>query len=61
LPIKPAYEGTLSEHLSLESVEVAHIRRILEQCGGNVMRAAKTLGIDRVTLYNKIKKFNLPR
>jgi len=61
LPIKPAPEEALSEDLSLESVEVAHIRRILEQCGGNVMRAAKTLGIDRVTLYNKIKKFNLPR
>jgi DNA-binding NtrC family response regulator len=61
LPIKPPREETTAGDMSLETVEVAHIRRVLEQCQGNVMRAAKMLGIDRVTLYNKIKKFNLPR
>lgn len=61
LPISAARSDEPTDDMSLESVEVAHIRRILEKCDGNVMRAAKTLGIDRVTLYNKIKKFNLPR
>jgi transcriptional regulator with PAS, ATPase and Fis domain len=61
LPIKPPGAETTAGDMSLEVVEVAHIRRVLEQCQGNVMRAAKMLGIDRVTLYNKIKKFNLPR
>jgi DNA-binding NtrC family response regulator len=44
---------------SLESVERQHIARILEQSGGNVSQAARILDIDRVTLYNKIKKYRL--
>ncbi len=44
---------------SLESVERQHIARILEQTGGNVSQAARILDIDRVTLYNKIKKYKL--
>jgi len=44
---------------SLESVERQHITRILEQTGGNVSQAARILDIDRVTLYNKIKKYKL--
>ena len=46
---------------SLEAVERAHVARILERAAGNVTRAAATLGIDRVTLYNKIKKYGLRR
>jgi len=38
-------------------VERAHILRVLESCDWNQTRAAKTLEIDRVTLYNKIKKY----
>ncbi|HET9952652.1 MAG TPA: helix-turn-helix domain-containing protein, partial [Candidatus Eisenbacteria bacterium] len=30
-----------------------------ERTGWNVTRAAEVLQIDRVTLYNKIKKYNL--
>jgi DNA-binding protein Fis len=30
---------------------------VLEVCEWNQTRAAKALGIDRVTLYNKIKKY----
>jgi DNA-binding NtrC family response regulator len=44
---------------SLEEVERRHIAAILEQCGGNVTHAARILDIDRVTLYNKIKKYGL--
>ena len=44
---------------SLEAVERQHIAAILEQCGGNVTHAARILDIDRVTLYNKIKKYGL--
>jgi DNA-binding NtrC family response regulator len=42
---------------ALEDVERGHILRVLEACDWNQTRAAKTLGIDRVTLYNKIKKY----
>lgn len=44
---------------SLASMERAHIARILERSGWNITRAAETLNIDRVTLYNKIKKYDL--
>jgi DNA-binding NtrC family response regulator len=44
---------------SLADVERVQVRLILERTGGNVTRAAEVLGIDRVTLYNKIKKYGL--
>ena len=43
--------------LALEDVERGHILHVLETCEWNQTRAAKVLGIDRVTLYNKIKKY----
>ncbi len=43
--------------MALEDVERAHIQRVLEASDWNQTRAARTLGIDRVTLYNKIKKY----
>jgi DNA-binding NtrC family response regulator len=49
----PAPEGGQA----LEDVERGHILRVLEACEWNQTRAAKALGIDRVTLYNKIKKY----
>jgi DNA-binding NtrC family response regulator len=42
---------------SLEEVERLHILGVLEQCGGNQTRAAELLGIDRVTLHNRLKKY----
>jgi transcriptional regulator of acetoin/glycerol metabolism len=44
---------------TLEAVEKQHIVRVLEQTGGNISQAARMLDIDRVTLYNKIKKYHL--
>ncbi|HET7499329.1 MAG TPA: sigma-54 dependent transcriptional regulator [Candidatus Eisenbacteria bacterium] len=44
---------------SLVDVEKAQVKAILERTGGNVTRSAEILGIDRVTLYNKIKKYGL--
>jgi DNA-binding NtrC family response regulator len=46
---------------SLEAVEKAHVASVLESCRGNVSQAARVLGIDRVTLYHKIKKYGLRR
>ena len=46
---------------SLEELEKAHIQKILEQTTWNVSRSAEILKIDRVTLYNKIKKYGLQR
>jgi DNA-binding protein Fis len=42
-------------------VEKEHILRVLDDCGGNQTRAAEVLGIDRVTLHHKLKKYGWSR
>jgi two-component system, NtrC family, response regulator HydG len=42
---------------SLDEMERAHILRVLEECGSNQSRAAEILGIDRVTLHHKLKRY----
>ncbi|MFO8032782.1 MAG: sigma-54 dependent transcriptional regulator [Desulfohalobiaceae bacterium] len=44
---------------SLQEVEKEHIRATLKRQDWNISRSAKTLGIDRSTLYQKIKRYNL--
>jgi DNA-binding NtrC family response regulator len=46
---------------SLKMMEKIHIQRILESTGWNITRAARDLGIDRQTLYNKIEKYEIRR
>jgi len=54
--LRPHSEEKLAGR-TLEEIEKAHILRVLEECGGNQTRAAERLDIDRVTLYNKLKKY----
>jgi DNA-binding NtrC family response regulator len=44
---------------SLDELEKRHVEMILNKYSWNVSRSAKALNVDRVTLYNKIKKYNL--
>jgi len=44
---------------SLEDLEKKHIAKILKKYSWNISRSAKALNVDRATLYNKIKKYNL--
>lgn len=44
---------------SLVELEKQHILQILKKYGWNISRSAKALKVDRVTLYNKIKKYGL--
>ena len=44
---------------SLRDVERKHIVVTLQQHNWNITRSAKALGIDRVTLYNKIKRYQI--
>jgi DNA-binding NtrC family response regulator len=39
---------------SLDELQEAEIQRILEECSGNVSKAAKILGVGRATLYRRI-------
>jgi len=58
--LKPRnHNGTSAK--SLEEIEKAHILRVLESCGWNQTRAAEVLGIDRVTLHHKIKRYGWSR
>lgn len=44
---------------SLDEFEKAFIQQILNKYSWNISRTAKALKVDRVTLYNKIKKYDL--
>jgi DNA-binding NtrC family response regulator len=46
---------------TLLEVEKAHIRQILTDSGWNIARSAKILGIDRSTLYSKIKRYEIQK
>lgn len=43
--------------LPLAEVEKRHLQRVLASTGGNKTRAARILGIDTKTLYNKLKSY----
>jgi DNA-binding protein Fis len=40
----------------MEEVERRYIERVMQAVGGNKTLAAKVLGFDRKTLYNKLDK-----
>jgi two-component system response regulator HydG len=44
---------------TLRQVEAAHIANVLAENDGNITRAAEVLGINRVTLHKKIKRYGL--
>ncbi len=41
---------------SLAEIQEQHIHKVLEHVGGNKTQAAKILGVDRITLWRKLKK-----
>ncbi|MCW8932011.1 MAG: sigma-54 dependent transcriptional regulator [Gammaproteobacteria bacterium] len=44
---------------TLDEQEIKYIKWVLDKCGGNRTKAADILGIDRVSLWRKIKKYEL--
>ncbi len=48
-----------SGNMDLKNIERIYIKRVLEENGWNKLQAAKILGIDRKTLYKKIKEYDL--
>lgn len=59
LPMAKERQSTQIE--SLDELEKKHIIQILEKYEWNISRSARALKVDRVTLYNKIKKYNLTK
>ncbi len=49
------------DDLSLSRVEEVHTRRVLAMFGFNITRSAEALGVDRVTLYSKMKRYGIHR
>ena len=56
----PLEKNTINNSIeSLDELEKNHVLQILIKYGWNISRSANALKIDRVTLYNKIKKYDL--
>jgi DNA-binding NtrC family response regulator len=47
--------------LSLKGVERRHIVRILDEAHWNISRSAAMLGIDRTTLYHKMRRYHIQK
>jgi len=59
LPIfRPEYV-TPSPGRSLREVEIAHMSSVLNETQWNISKSAEILGIDRSTLYDKIKRYDI--
>jgi len=61
LPIfRPEYLDAPTDN-SLREIEKAHISRILADNQWNISKTSQILGIDRSTLYSKIKRYHIQR
>jgi two-component system, NtrC family, response regulator AtoC len=59
LPTPPGATAPTEPVNSLRDAERRHVVGVLKQHKWNISRSARTLGIDRVTLYNKIKRYQI--
>ncbi|MHC4219556.1 MAG: AAA-type ATPase lid domain-containing protein, partial [Planctomycetota bacterium] len=59
LPVRTHQKRIAGGGDSLAEVEKRHIAAVLERTEHNITRAAEILKVDRVTVYNKIKKYGL--
>ncbi|MCP4693961.1 MAG: sigma-54-dependent Fis family transcriptional regulator, partial [Desulfobacterales bacterium] len=61
LPILEPVSRAGALGVTLKDVEKNHIAGILKEHGWNMARCAKILGIDRSTLYSKVKRYELQK
>jgi len=61
LPLPLARLEAEPEGSTLAAIERRHIERVLRAEKGNITRAAVALGIDRGTLYNKLRRYDIER
>jgi len=58
---RPGEGAPLPPGLTLQEMEKEYVAATLARLQGNVKAAAEALGIDRSTLYEKIRKYGIPR
>jgi len=56
VPTDMSWRRPLHEAWSLRRLEDEYIRTVLRHTGGNRNRAARLLGIDRRTLYRRLRR-----
>jgi DNA-binding NtrC family response regulator len=52
-------ESKTDGSLTLEELEIRHIKRVVEEEKGRVEEAARRLGVPRSSLYNKLKRYGI--
>ena len=58
----PSAEADKAEKIpSLDDVEKEHIQKVLEATNGNIAQASAILKVSRLTMYNKIEKYQLKK
>ena len=55
----PTHPSTSTEILSLEEIEKQALVHALEVTDNNITKAAQALGINRVTIHRKLRKYNM--
>lgn len=45
--------------VTLDEVRRRHVVHVLDACGGNRSEAAKILGVDRKTLYRRLRRWGI--
>jgi DNA-binding NtrC family response regulator len=59
-PVRPADDGPVTPLREARAAfEAGYIAEVLRREGGNVSRAARTLGLSRVMLQRKMKSYDL--
>jgi two-component system response regulator HydG len=53
--------GRIPVNVTLQELERQAIAAAIQRTSGNIKEAAAALGIDRSTLYEKIKRYEIPR
>lgn len=59
IDIKRILEAYMSDSIPLAEIEKRYILSVLQQFGGNQVKAAAALGIDRSKLYRRLKQYGV--
>jgi DNA-binding NtrC family response regulator len=61
LPFRRSDDPSFIPQNALKDIEKAHIKKMLDNNQWNIAKSSKILGIDRTTLYSKIKRYNIKK